>query len=166
MPGRIFFLLFVICYLLFSFVPPAFAVSATPIPSATGQPTCDLCGWCNQSLNPTPPANWVACNSCLYDASNNPIQNQYYTVFGCFSTEPGAFVKSTLSIIFSIAGGIAFLAVLGGSAIVLTSSGDPERLQFGKDMVTSSIFGIVLIVFSVFLLRFVGVEILRIPGFG
>ena len=71
-----------------------------------------------------------------------------------------------LAVIFGIAGGIAFLAVLTGSAIVLTSSGYPDRLQTGKDLIVSSIFGLMLIIFSVFLLRVVGFEILRIPGFG
>ena len=140
MPSRIFLLSAVLCYLLFSFVPPTFA-TATPVPSVTGSSTCDLCGYCNQALNPTPPANWATCNKCYYPTPSQtyPQPNRYYTVVGCLSTEPGEFAKSVLTIIFSIAGGIAFLAVLGGSAIVLTSSGDPERLQFGKDMVTSSL---------------------------
>jgi hypothetical protein len=35
----------------------------------------------------------------------------------------------------------------------------------GKDIIFSSIFGILLILFSIFLLHFVGYDILRIPGF-
>lgn len=171
MPKRFILLLFVICltaqagFLLFVFVSPSLAEDITPTPSPTGQPTCDLCGWCNQAINPTPP-NHQQCQSCLYDATGTEIPKQYYTVLGCLSTEPQGFVKSLLGIVFSISGGISFLAVLGGSAIVLTSTGDPERLQFGKDMVTSSIFGLLLIIFSIFLLRFVGYDVLRIPGFG
>lgn len=133
-------------------------------PTSTMEPTCDLCGWCNQGINPTPPATWNKCHQCLYDAYGNEATSSYYTVFGCVATQPQAFVQSILSIVFGISGGIAFLAVLAGSGIVLTSTGSPERLQTGKDIIVSSLFGILLILFSVFLLNFVGYDILRIPG--
>jgi hypothetical protein len=136
-----------------------------PSPTSMKEPACDLCGWCYKGINPSPPT-WQACHACIYDATGNETQGSYYTVLGCLSTKPGGFVKSMLSVLFSIAGGIAFLSVLYGSATILTSQGDPGRLQDGKDMVTSSIIGILLIVFSVFLLRIVGYDILRIPGFG
>ena len=64
-----------------------------------------------------------------------------------------------------MAGGIGFLAVLAGSTMVLTSSGNPERLKDGKDLIVSSILGILIILFAIFLLRVVGVDILNIPGF-
>lgn len=105
---------------------------------------------------------------CLYAPDGTPRERTYYTVLGCFSTDPAAapFVKSLLSIIFGIAGGLAFLAVLYGSSLVLTSSGDPLKLSQGKEVIISSLFGIFLILFSVFLLRVVGVDILGLPGFG
>ena len=133
-------------------------------PTSTKEPTCDLCGWCNQGINPTPPATWNKCHQCLYDAYGNEATGSYYTVFGCVATQPQAFVQSILSIVFGISVGIAFLAVLAGSGIVLTSGGSAERLQTGKDIIISSLFGILLIIFSVFLLNFVGYDILRIPG--
>ena len=133
--------------------------------SPTGIPTCDLCGWCNQAVNPQPP-DWNACRQCLYDVTGAEIKGNYYTVLGCFSTKPEKFVQSILSVVFGMAGGIAFMAVLYGSAVVLTSSGNPEKIQGGKDMIQNSIIGILIIVFSVFLLRIVGFDILKIPGFG
>ncbi len=145
-------LLFIICFLLF--IPPSPILAQAP----TGQPTCDQCGWCGDDPANKPP-NWDACMSCLADPK------QYYTVFGCLSIVPGVFVQSMLKIVFSVAGGIAFLSVLYGSALVLTSSGDPIKLQNGRETVVSSLIGIFLIIFSVFLLRVVGYDILRIPGF-
>lgn len=160
MPG-IFKLLVLGCWLLVIGVTPVFAQTISP----TGEPTCDLCGWCNAQINPTPPPNWQKCHDCLYDPYGNEATGSYYTVFGCIATQPEAFVKSILSIVFGVSGGIAFLAVIAGSGIVLTSGGYPERLQTGKDIIFSSIFGILLILFSIFLLHFVGYDILRIPGF-
>lgn len=159
-------------FLFFSF--PRSILSAPTITPAdttapTGAPTCDLCGWCNRyyiTPTPAPPANWQQCSSCLYDASGGRIEGNYYTVIGCLSAKPEFFVKTILNIVFGIAGGLAFLAFLSGSTIVLTSSGNPIRLQTGKDIIASSLFGLLLIIFAVFLLRLVGFDILQLPGFG
>jgi len=151
MPKKLFSILF-LCYLLF------FSSSPVLAQAPTGQPTCDQCGWCGDDPTTKPP-NWDACMSCLSSPKH------YYTVFGCLSIVPGEFVQSMLRIVFSVAGGIAFLSVLYGSALILTSSGDPIKLQNGRETVISSLIGIFLIIFSVFLLRVVGYDILRIPGF-
>lgn len=152
-------------YFLFSIFYSPVLAQTTPTPTAI--PTCDLCGWCNREINPKP-QNWDTCMQCLYKPDGSPRERSYYTVIGCLSTDPTAtpFTKSLLSIVFGIAGGISFLAVLYGSGLVLTSSGDPQQLAHGKEVIFSSILGIFLIVFSVFLLKVVGVDILGIPGFG
>lgn len=160
-------LVVILCVVFISQFPPLAAVYAqtnTPAPptiTSTMLPTCDLCGWCNQAINPKP-SDWDQCNSCISQPRS------YWTVLGCLSTDPSGapFVKSILSVVFSVSGGLAFLSVLMGAATVLTSAGDPLRLRAGKDMLTNSLLGLFLIIFSIFLLRVVGVEILRIPGFG
>lgn len=157
MPRFLYFLV-----LFFIFITAATTVIADDLPA---QPTCDLCGWCNQDTNPNPPPNWNACSQCIYNGTEK-ISGKYYTVFGCIDTNASFFVKRILQYVFGIAGGIAFLSVLSGSIMILTSAGDPERLRNGKDLLTSSITGLLLIIFSVFLLRIVGYEIFRIPGFG
>ncbi|MBI2611630.1 hypothetical protein HYW54_02670 [Candidatus Gottesmanbacteria bacterium] len=150
--------LFVISLLLFLIsVNPPFLYAAKK------GPTCDLCGYCQGQEKPP---DHKRCVSCLYDKNGSLKSNTYWTVAGCISTKPDQFVRSILNIVFAISGGLAFLAFIGGSAMILTSSGDPEKLNNGKSIVISSIFGLLLIIFSVFLLRFVGVDVLRVPGFG
>lgn len=158
------------CSLFVLRIPGAYAQTATP---ARGQPTCDLCGWCNKATNPEPP-NHAQCIQCIYEADGiTEKPSSFYTVFGCISSPtnkptdlPGQLVKSVLSIVFSVSGGIAFLSFLYGTSVVLTSGGDPQRLQAGKDTITSSLIGLLLVIFSVFLLRTIGLDILQIPGFG
>lgn len=168
MPKYIFVKILLVCFVIltsnFFILNPVSAEAPTP----TAQPTCDMCGWCppNPTINPTKPSNWDKCNNCLYNTDGTQRVQTYYTIMGCFSTQSDLFVKSILSFVFGIAGGIAFLAVLSGSGIILTSSGDPQKLQHGKEIIISSISGILLIIFSVFLLRVVGVDILSLPGFG
>ncbi len=88
-----------------------------------------------------------------------------YTALGCIDTDPSKFIAWLLKNIIGIAGGIAFLLILYGGFQVLTSGGDPEKLNNGKDIIVSAIAGVLMIVFSVLLLQIIGLDILRIPGF-
>lgn len=59
-----------------------------------------------------------------------------------------------------IAGGIALFMVGLASFRITTSQGDPRRLQGGQELLMSAIGGLLMIVLSVFLLRFIGVNLL------
>lgn len=48
--------------------------------------------------------------------------------------------------------------------MIITSQGDPRRLQSGKELLTAAIAGLLLVIFSVLILRVIGVNILGIPG--
>ncbi len=65
-----------------------------------------------------------------------------------------------------IGGGIAFLLIIYAGFMLMTSQGNPERLQAGKELMTSAISGLILLIFSIFILKVIGVDILGIPGFG
>ncbi len=88
------------------------------------------------------------------------------TALGCVPTDPSAFIGFILTIGIGLAGGIAFLLILWGGFQILTSAGNPEQLNAGRELVSSAIAGLLLIIFSVFILRLIGVNILGIPGFG
>ena len=87
------------------------------------------------------------------------------TAIGCVPTDPSAFIAYLLRFAIGVAGGIAFLLILFGGFQMMTSAGNPERLNAGKELISSAITGLLLIIFSVFLLKVVGVDILGIPGF-
>lgn len=63
-----------------------------------------------------------------------------------------------------IGSGIAFLLILYGGFQVMTSSGNPEKLKAGQELLTAAITGLIFLIFSVFILRLIGVDILKIPG--
>jgi hypothetical protein len=91
-------------------------------------------------------------------------ENQVNTAIGCIDTT-GSFITKFLQIGIGISGGIAFLLILMGGFQIMTSAGNPEQLNAGRELVTSAITGLILIIFSVFLLKLIGVNILTIPGF-
>jgi hypothetical protein len=93
-------------------------------------------------------------------------KNGAWTAFGCIPTDPSVFIGQIIGIAVGIGGGIAFLLILFGGFQILMSAGNPERLNAGKELVTSAITGLLIIIFSLFILRLIGVTILGIPGFG
>jgi hypothetical protein len=86
------------------------------------------------------------------------------TAIGCLPTDFGGFVGIVLKFGMGIAGGIAFLLILLGGFQIITSAGNPEQLNAGKELVSSAVTGLLLIIFSVFFLKIIGVDILGIPG--
>lgn len=88
------------------------------------------------------------------------------TAIGCLSQNPNELIKWILTKMIGVSGVIAFFLIVAGSFQVMTSGGDPESAKKGGEMITSAIQGLLFIIFSLFLLKLIGVEILRIPGFG
>ncbi|MCL4363634.1 pilin [Patescibacteria group bacterium] len=151
---------------------------------------CDLCGYCPPN---SPPQNWSDCQKCIYpninpdpgakeslliDPNTNlpptPAPGHQYTFLGCLggsssftsSGSAGGVVQSILNIVFSIAGGIAFLYLIYGSFIIATSQAAPERLNYGKRLVSGAIIGLIFTLGSVLVVNFIASGILKVPGFG
>jgi len=99
------------------------------------------------------------CDQCLKD--NYGI----WTGLGCINLTFSGFVQNTLfGWAIGVAGIIAFLCIIFSAIMLQTSAGNPERLKKAKQYLTSCIVGLLLIIFSIFILRLIGVTILRIPG--
>ena len=77
-------------------------------------------------------------------------------------TTGAGFANFLLKWAIGIGGGIAFLLILYAAFMIMTSQGNPERLKAGQELLTSAISGVLLLVFSVFILNFLGVNILGI----
>lgn len=88
------------------------------------------------------------------------------TAIGCIpvlgDTSGKAFASFLLKWAIGIGSGIAFMLILYSGFMIMTSQGNPERLKAGQELLTSAISGIVLIIFSLFILNLVGINILGI----
>ena len=92
-------------------------------------------------------------------------QGNIDTALGCIPTTQTGFFQKFFGLGIGIAGGIAFLLILYGGIKMMLSAGNPEALNEGREVVTSAIFGLLLIIFSVFILKIIGVNVLGLPGF-
>jgi len=98
------------------------------------------------------------------DAGSGP-DSGINTAIGCIPINSSeAFIKWLLPVLVGIIGGIAFLLMVYGAIQVLTSAGDPQKVKAGQETITSAITGLLFAIFSLFLLRLIGIEILHIPG--
>lgn len=96
--------------------------------------------------------------------------NGINTAIGCIpilGSNPGTgFMAWLLRWATGIGSGIAFLLILYGGFMVMTSQGNPERIKVGQELITSAISGLLLIILSIFLLKAIGIQILNLQLFG
>ncbi len=130
-------------------------IAPAPAQTAAQQSAGKLCEFV--STNKNDPKR-KSCETCFSAGKS-------WTAIGCIETTPQGFITQFLTFAIGIAGGIAFLLILFGGFQMMTSAGNPERLTAGKELVGAAISGLLLIIFSLFLLRLIGFSILGIPGF-
>lgn len=145
----------------------------TPIPTATLTPplpvrnpgaTTTAPMSPTSTPRPTTPAAfsfgpWAECEG----SEDNPGVR---TAIGCIHTSPLGLVKDLLTFVVAIAGGLAFLLMLLGAFQILTSTGNPEALQAGRERFQNAIIGLLFVIFAVLLLQIIGADILKLPDFG
>lgn len=109
-----------------------------------------------------------------FATGNNPTTgcdaNSINTAIGCvpvLGNDGGtAFMGFILKWAVGIGGGIAFLLILYGGFMIMTSAGNPERLKAGQELLTSAISGLILLILSIFILKLIGIDILGLGAFG
>ncbi len=88
------------------------------------------------------------------------------TAIGDISTEPAGFIGDIFKLLLGISGGIALILIISSGYKFMASQGNPEQVQEARETLTSAIVGLLFIIFSFVILQVIGVDILRIPGFG
>jgi len=121
----------------------------------------------------TIPSTGAGACGFLKDASQRSLCEKCFdsggawTAFACVGEggDPSNFISRFLELGIGIGGGIAFLLILVSGFQTMTSTGNPEKLHAAKELLGGAISGLLLIIFSIFILKIIGVDILGIPGF-
>ncbi len=89
-----------------------------------------------------------------------------WTAIGCIPSSSEGIIYTIMRIGLILGGGIVLVMILVGAFMLSTSKGDPKKTQDAKEIITSAIVGLLFIIFSVTILQFIGVSVIKIPGFG
>lgn len=105
----------------------------------------------------------IRCENCLKGWGQTV---GVWTGVGCVRADIGSFIQETLlGWGIGLAGGISMLCIMYAAFMMQTSGGEAEKIKKAQQLMTSCITGLMLIIFSVFILQLIGVRILRIPRF-
>lgn len=143
-------------------------------PTVTVNALCNACPQCPNYGTPKVSATVeTLCKSATVGTSNLQScldcanKGGIWSAIGCLPTDISDFISKYLFTYgIGIIGGVAFLYLLYGCFLILTSSGNPEQVTQAKEIITSSLMGLLLAIFSVLILRIISVDILRLPEFG
>ncbi len=88
------------------------------------------------------------------------------TAIGCVPTSNLTdFLRFVLKWVFFASGGIIVLMVIATGYTIITSQGNPEKLQAAKENIVALLSGLAMIAFSLILLQVIGANILGLPTF-
>jgi len=111
------------------------------------------------SITPRPELN------LLTPCAQRGILNALDTAIGCFPvSDTNSMLTFILRWALGVSGGITFLLVIVSAFLIMSSGGNPEKVKAGRELLTASLAGLILVIFSVFILDLMGIRILRVPG--
>jgi 3-phosphoglycerate kinase len=89
------------------------------------------------------------------------------TALGCLRVDSlGGMLSQILGWAVSVGGGIALMFIIFAGFQIVTSGGDPKKVQAAKELMTSAITGLLLVIFSLVIMNFFGVNILGLGSLG
>ncbi len=105
------------------------------------------------------------CEACSERGGKDNVTG-IWTAVGCIPTSQEGLVGSIIKIGLGLSGGFALLIMIAAGFMLSTSQGDPKKASEARELMTSAVMGLLFIIFSVVILQFIGISILKIPGFG
>lgn len=105
-------------------------------------------------------------------------QGRFYTQLGCFSTSSDDYsfdafqggqgaanpTAALVRMLTTVTGGLAFLFLLYGAFLVITSQSKPARLQRGKLVIIGAVTGVTFSILGVFLVDFIAYRIIGLAS--
>jgi hypothetical protein len=110
-------------------------------------------------------AQKAKCQACSEKGGKDNVTG-IWTAVGCIPTSQEGIVTTIIKIGLGLSGGFALLLIISAGFQLSISQGDPKKAGEAREHITSAVMGLLFIIFSVVILQFIGISILRIPGFG
>ncbi len=88
-----------------------------------------------------------------------------WTSIGCIPAKTTSIIKAFIVISVMLSGGVVTIMILIAGFKLSISHGNPSQVQEAKKMISSAIIGLLFVLFSVSIIKIIGIDILHIPGF-
>jgi hypothetical protein len=75
-----------------------------------------------------------------------------------------AFLQFIFPWAIGVAGGTSFVLIVVAGFLIMSSAGDPQKAKAGKELMGAAVAGLLMIIFSVYILDVIGIRIFRLPG--
>lgn len=112
-----------------------------------------------------------SCLNCMVvgAAAGGAPTGRVWTALGCLnagtpSGTAGSLIGQLLVWATILGSGFAFFIVVAGGFQIATAAGDPKKMKAAQELIWSGISGLLLIIFSIFLLNLIGFRILGLIG--
>jgi hypothetical protein len=115
-----------------------------------------------------PPTTAPPKPACFQAETSGPAAgkcNKVDTAIGKLCTEANCFIQSIFALLLSLSGGLAVLIIIYAGYLYMTSRGNPEQIQKGREMIISAIVGLLFIIFSFVIMEAITTDILKLPSF-
>ena len=119
-----------------------------------------------EDMQDTAPAPPPPCAKGALDKDTGMCTAFDVALLGRIQLEPLPFIKSVYTIVLSIAGLAAVVIIIRAGYKLMYSRGDKEMVADARSHITSAVIGLLFIIFAYVILSVIGVDILKIPGFG
>ncbi len=103
------------------------------------------------------------CTTCIARGA----ENEYiFTAVGCVQVSGSGLASDLIKLLLGIAGGVSLISLLAAAFKFTISRGDTGQIKSAKELIIAATTGLFFLIFSVIILEFIGVQVLRIPGLG
>lgn len=106
------------------------------------------------------------CYDCMKINPTTGKTEGVWTAIGCIPTNSVGAATGLTQVGLGLAGLFTLIQIIYGAYELTFSRGDTKIVSQARKRITDSVLALLFIVFSITILRFFGVDILRIPGFG
>jgi hypothetical protein len=108
----------------------------------------------------------IPCAEGSLDKATGTCSAFNVALLGKIPLNPLSFIKTIYTLVLSIAGVAAVLIIIRAGYKFMYSRGNKEIIADARSQLTSAIIGLAFIIFAYVILSIIGVDILKIPGFG
>jgi len=104
-------------------------------------------------------------NPSVYCEYDGDPEGGIVTAIGCVPVDKTSITNWLVKFATGLAGFLVVFRIAQGGIMMMTATGNPDKIQEAREIMTSAIIGLLVIIGAVAFLQLIGVTIFELPGF-